>query len=264
MKPVHLRFKRSFYIRHGIVGGMLSFFCFVIVTMSLRHHGGILAKFAPLLFIGPWFAMIVREHRIAACLLDENGVTRNDGRRFSWSDFKEARKVHIILTGGQQGALNHVDIIFANGFARILPFVLENAFDALRFLEQRQNVPVPTPPASAPQPSAVPAAKHEPPSPAVKPAGKCTTCSELGQYHRGLQTGGREEEDTFLPDAASALKNIKDVQPGRNRTPVLRQCPECGAYFLFEVTYEYLATGSEDEQVLTRLSDEKAREILNS
>jgi len=42
----------------------------------------------------------------------------------------------------------------------------------------------------------------------------------------------------------------------------LKQCAACGTYYLYETDYEYLVNGSEDEEVLTRLKEEEARELL--
>lgn len=264
VKPVHLRFERSFFIRQGIVGGLLGFFCLMIAIFL--SHAGWLSKAIPVVFFAPWVYFVVREYRLAAILIDDDGVTRNDGRRFSWSELKAINEAYMRMTSGQPGPLNNVDIVFSTGFARVLPMVLENGWLAVKVLEQRKKQSVPaTPPPAADTPTSATSPAVEAPVPASpKPiVGKCRVCGELGDYERGMQTHGREAEDTFLPAAAGRLKCIREVRPGHNRSPVLEQCPECGAYFLYQIVYDYLATGSEDEQILTRLSDEKANEILN-
>jgi hypothetical protein len=91
---------------------------------------------------------------------------------------------------------------------------------------------------------------------------QCSICSQLKDYEFGRQTGGRPEQDTFLPDVARYLKNISELKPGSVRYTWLRRCPECATYYLHKNDYEYLATGSEDEQVLTRLTDEEAAKYL--
>jgi len=91
---------------------------------------------------------------------------------------------------------------------------------------------------------------------------RCSICSQLSEHGLGRQTHGRPEEDSFLPDAARHLKNVRELDPGSVRYTLLRQCPECATYYLHRNDYEYLATGSEDEQILTRLTDEKAVEYL--
>ena len=97
---------------------------------------------------------------------------------------------------------------------------------------------------------------------ARRPPKKCSICCDLSEYQRGFQKGGREEEDTYLPAASTYLKQVKEVYPGKNRTPILKQCPECGTYYLYEVEYEFLVYGSEDEQRLSRLTDAEAAQYL--
>lgn len=91
---------------------------------------------------------------------------------------------------------------------------------------------------------------------------RCGICSQLKERELGRQTHGRPEEDTSLPDAARLLRNVRELEPGSVRYTWLRQCPECATYYLHRNDYEYLATGSEEEQVLTRLTDEKAAEYI--
>lgn len=90
----------------------------------------------------------------------------------------------------------------------------------------------------------------------------CPICSQLRGYERGLQVHGREEQDTFLPDAAERLKFARTLKARGCRVIQLSRCPQCETYYLFKSDYEYLATGSEDEQTLERLTDEKAAEYL--
>lgn len=90
----------------------------------------------------------------------------------------------------------------------------------------------------------------------------CSICSQLEDYHYALQTHGRPEEDTFIPKIAGKLKNIIEVKPGTDRYTLLRRCPECATYYLYKIDYEYLATGTEDEQFLTRLTDAEAARYL--
>jgi hypothetical protein len=90
----------------------------------------------------------------------------------------------------------------------------------------------------------------------------CLICSQLKDIEVGFQKYGREDEDTFLPEAMSGLKFVRDIKPGLTRTPELLQCPECGTFYVYKVEYEYLAAGSEDEQRLTRVKSEHEAENL--
>lgn len=95
--------------------------------------------------------------------------------------------------------------------------------------------------------------------PNAQPA--CSICSQLDDRHTAFQKGGRESENTYLPAAASHLKTVKDLDPS-GRTFQLQQCPQCGTYYLYEHTYEFLVYGSEDDESLTRLPAGKAAEYL--
>ena len=90
----------------------------------------------------------------------------------------------------------------------------------------------------------------------------CPICSQLKDYEFAMQKHGREEEDTQLPAAIGQLVEARDLKPGSSRRMSLERCPVCGAYYLYQTDYEYLANGSEDTQTLTRLSDEEARRYL--
>src|SRR5262245_60146761 len=92
---------------------------------------------------------------------------------------------------------------------------------------------------------------------------QCSICSQLGEYHYAMQVYGKEEESTYLPEAASKLKTVKELKPDSGRTLYLEQCPECKIYYLYKTDYEFLIGGSEDEQILTRLADEEAAAYLS-
>lgn len=94
------------------------------------------------------------------------------------------------------------------------------------------------------------------------PHKNCSICSQIKDYEYGLQTHGREEEDTFLPKAGSQLKIAKYLKSQGERRIYVAICPQCGTHYLFKSDYEYLATGSEDEQSLKRLTAEEAATYL--
>ena len=135
MTSIRLRFKRTFFVRHGLICGMMLFFC-IIIILVMRHAG--VWRFVPLVcFLGPCLYMVSREYFLAAREVNDAGVTRHDGRRFLWSDLHEVREVHSILQHGQRGALNHVDLIFPTGKVRILYVVLENGWEAILFSRRK-------------------------------------------------------------------------------------------------------------------------------
>ena len=65
-----------------------------------------------------------------------------------------------------------------------------------------------------------------------------------------------------MPAAADSLKIVRDLKPRRGRVMQLKQCAECETYYIYETDYEFLTTGSEDEQTLTRLKADEVPEYL--
>jgi hypothetical protein len=92
----------------------------------------------------------------------------------------------------------------------------------------------------------------------------CSICSQLADKEFGYQKYGWEDDDKYLPTAASSLKIIIDFKPYASRKLQLQQCPECRTYYLYRTDYEYLANGSEDEEFLTRLSATEAAKYLDN
>lgn len=92
---------------------------------------------------------------------------------------------------------------------------------------------------------------------------ECQVCSSLADEEVAYQKYGWEENNTYLPAAAGHLQVVLDLQPYGSRKLQLQQCPECGTYYLYRTDYEYLVNGSEDEEFLTRLTDEQAAEYLD-
>ena len=99
--------------------------------------------------------------------------------------------------------------------------------------------------------------KSDPPP---KPA--CDTCGVIGQKAFAFEKNGWPEETTHLPAAANNLKTIRVIKDSGSRKFLVQQCPGCGDYFTYELDYEFLAGGSEDEESLIRLTKSEAREIL--
>jgi hypothetical protein len=89
----------------------------------------------------------------------------------------------------------------------------------------------------------------------------CSICSKLANKEYAMQKFG-SEYSTSLPAAVNQLVLIVDLKPNDYREKKLKQCKECGAYYLYETDYEYLVNGTEDEEIITRLSPEEADEYL--
>lgn len=256
MKTLHLQFEKSFYRTWGLVTGLTALLTLVPAVL-IPGGWSLLIPLLSLLVL--WIPY--REWRHAVRTVDDQGVIRHDGTRLRWSELQRLQPVHRINQWGQPGVLNHLDLHFSSGRARILPMVLEPGYAAIQQIQAwhrdasaAATTPVDRSPAS-PAPAGTVAE--------VTPSGPCAVCGTLGRHHRAIQKHGREAEDSVLPEAVKHLKFVQTLRPGHTRSPELLQCPACAAHFLYEVDYEYLATGSEDEQSLTRLSPEEAAALLH-
>jgi len=96
----------------------------------------------------------------------------------------------------------------------------------------------------------------------ITPRKNCSICSALKDEEYAYQKFGAEENNTSLPAAAGSLVVIRDFRPFGSRKLQLWQCPRCGTSYLYRSDYEYLVNGSEDEEFLTRLTQEQAEEYL--
>ena len=90
----------------------------------------------------------------------------------------------------------------------------------------------------------------------------CSICVNLADQESAYQKYGWEENDTYRPPEAHKLKVVRDLRPDDSRKLQLWQCPDCGGYYLYRTDYEFLVNGSEDEEILTRLTAEQAAEYL--
>lgn len=86
----------------------------------------------------------------------------------------------------------------------------------------------------------------------------CEICSQLKDVETSFYKWGWEEMDRPLPPAAQRLAPVDAQNVGDFEKRHLRVCPICGVYYLYEFSYEYLVNGSEDEEVLTRLTAAQA------
>ncbi len=93
---------------------------------------------------------------------------------------------------------------------------------------------------------------------------KCSICSGLKDKEYAFQKYQSNYADSYLPESSHKLILVKDLKKNSGRLKQLKQCPECRTYYLYETDYEYFAFGSEDEEFLTRLTEEEALELLNS
>ncbi len=92
----------------------------------------------------------------------------------------------------------------------------------------------------------------------------CRLCSGLSDQEYAFQKYGWEKGSTYLPVAAEQLTLVRDLKPHSSRKLQIKQCPECGTFYLYKTDYEYFVNGSEDEEFLTRLSEKEASEYLKT
>jgi hypothetical protein len=102
--------------------------------------------------------------------------------------------------------------------------------------------------------------QHDACDPMGHPA--CEICSQLKDVETSFYKWGWDEMDRPLPIAAARLVQVMTLDAYEPALRSLRQCPLCGTGYLYESSYEYLVNGSEDEEVLTRLTAEQTQTYL--
>jgi len=227
VETINVKYSREFWVRIGIVGGIFALIGLLTLSISRGRVALIAIGVVPTLI---YVAVMVITHRRALKTIDTKGVNRRDGKRLLWSDFRERRDVQSITKYGQPVGVNNIDLLFGEGKARLFPHVIDDAATVLAAIEKYAKVP-------------------------VAPA-NCTICSHLHDEEYAMQKVGREDEDTQLPPEVWKLQDVRELKPGGNRSPILKKCPECHTFYVYRDIYDYLATGSEDEQRLTRLNNE--------
>ena len=96
-----------------------------------------------------------------------------------------------------------------------------------------------------------------------RPHNQCIICSHLAEHESAVQKVGRPDDDTYLPAVSDDLIVVKDFELHGSRKLQLRRCPQCGTYYCYQTDYTFLVNGTEDEEYLTRLTEEQAADILN-
>lgn len=91
---------------------------------------------------------------------------------------------------------------------------------------------------------------------------QCSICSQIKDYESATEYIQEPQSNTDFPEAVKKLKVIKSI----NSRQDLMQCPECKTYYHYHSHYEFLigGTGSYDEYIIERISNERANQYLNS
>ena len=98
--------------------------------------------------------------------------------------------------------------------------------------------------------------------PVVKPLSQCGLCSRLPDTDYSFSKYGWPDHDVSMSPDSNRLIDVDKGKPGYDDRHHLLQCPECGTYYQYDYTYEYLVNGSEDEETITRLTPVRVRDRL--
>lgn len=88
----------------------------------------------------------------------------------------------------------------------------------------------------------------------------CEICRNLADVETSFFKYGSPESDRPLPEAAGKLVAAEDFDDSTTRKNYVKKCPICGTLYRYVFDYEYLVNGSEDEEILARLTPEQAKE----
>ena len=125
-RPVKVHYSRL----HSILFVLLMIFFLGISLVILAANGFtgtsvlIVALNVILLFV--LYSVMSRGRKRAACLFDSSGVTRRDGRRFSWSEFEGVDYLMAVKPASDEEYLWRIELAFTGGKAWIIPQRVNN------------------------------------------------------------------------------------------------------------------------------------------
>lgn len=94
---------------------------------------------------------------------------------------------------------------------------------------------------------------------------RCETCGKLDDLETSFYKYGADDQDVPLPPEAGKLQALGDVRAGSEEEKHhLKRCPACGALYRYDCYYDYYVNGSEDEEVLYRLTPPEARDRVTA
>jgi len=91
----------------------------------------------------------------------------------------------------------------------------------------------------------------------------CSICSRLGEIETSFSKYGSDDPDRLLPPEASRLVPLSPPDSYDAERHHVRRCPECGTFYRYDQSYEYLVNGSEDEEELRRLTPTEVRDRMS-
>lgn len=90
---------------------------------------------------------------------------------------------------------------------------------------------------------------------------ECEICRHLAEVETSFEKYTWEDMTRRLPPEAARLTPVGDPST-RNDEHHVRRCPLCGTFYRYDWSYDYYVNGSEDEEVLVRLTPDQARSYL--
>lgn len=125
-RPVKVHYSRLHQVLFAFV--MIFFLGLSLVILAVNGFTGagvlIVALNVILLFV--LYYVMSRGRKRAACLFDHAGVTRGDGRRFSWSEFKRVDYLMAVRPQSGEEDLWRIELVFTGGEAWIIPQRVNN------------------------------------------------------------------------------------------------------------------------------------------
>lgn len=92
--------------------------------------------------------------------------------------------------------------------------------------------------------------------------GECVICSRLKSVETSFSKYGWDEMTRPFPPEVAQLKRPENFDSPDVDAHHIRTCPLCGTFYQYDYSYEYLVNGSEDEEVLTRLTPTQAKAVI--
>ena len=125
-RPVKVHYRRL----HTILFVFLMIFFVGMSLVILAANGftgaGVLIVALNVILLFVLYYVLSRGRKRAACLFDSSGVTRGDGRRFSWSEFEGVDYLMAVKPPSGEEYLWRIELAFTGGKAWIIPQRVNN------------------------------------------------------------------------------------------------------------------------------------------
>lgn len=125
-RPVKVHYSRL----HGALFAFVMIFFLGLSLVILAANGftgaGVLVIPLNVILVFVLYYIMSRGRKRAACLFDSSGVTRGDGRRFSWSEFKRVDYLMAVRPQSGEESLWRIELVFTDGEAWIIPQRVNN------------------------------------------------------------------------------------------------------------------------------------------